>query len=616
MLYLAATASMVLASCSSEEFLGQAPSTIENEGVENYISFQSASTKLTRGADFTGAAAAAKLNNKFTVLGTQQYGGATQIVFNNYKVTYDESTKGATNPDGTLVDSTNATGWTYLATAGQNVKYWNFGASRYDFVALSGYDESKLIASTESNDLENLTPSSVSSIYVSDRVQATPSGTATSIAYGNTVGLTFKNMGAKMRLGFYETIPGYAVTNVRFYYGDNALNGNIKTAKQDAGLRGEFINKGSYSITYDTKNSAVANLLTGADKSDNVVLGQLNYKNYADATDAAFAGQKLNADGTTSAAGEAAFIGTTSTTATWAEISGEAWQSILPNAANEKNLVLRVDYDLIPLDGAANAADVAVIHVYNASAVVPYTWAQWKPNYAYTYVFKITDQTNGWTTPPFDPDKDSDGDGIPDIDDDDDDNDGIPDTEDPDADGDGIPDDEQVPPMPVVPDPDTENPNPYPTGGLKPIVFDAIVSNIENYNQETITGVTKLGGDAITTYSETSKITDNSEYKVGETIKLTSPSKGQWKYVMSSTEWTEQQLLENNTFSYITLTEVEDGKTINTSDACGHEAQITPSAPGFYIVWLRYLPNKYWANPAEDIPSNYVDIFKVIKVVE
>ena len=37
------------------------------------------------------------------------------------------------------------------------------------------------------------------------------------------------------------------------------------------------------------------------------------------------------------------------------------------------------------------------IHVYGAKAIVPAVYAQWKSNYAYTYVFKISDKTNGKT---------------------------------------------------------------------------------------------------------------------------------------------------------------------------------------------------------------------------
>jgi len=52
-----------------------------------------------------------------------------------------------------------------------------------------------------------------------------------------------------------------------------------------------------------------------------------------------------------------------------------------------------VDYTLLATDGSKEE-----IKVYGAKAFVPAIYAQWKPNYAYTYIFKISDNTNGWTS--------------------------------------------------------------------------------------------------------------------------------------------------------------------------------------------------------------------------
>lgn len=599
-LIFTAVAATMLASCASDEFIGNAP--VVQKGESNAISFQGGAARVTR-ADYTGADAAALLSKKFKVYGNLTKSGEPQTVFDNYVVDYDESTKG--NP---AVDSTNVYGWTYLNEDGQQVKYWDYSATRYDFVAFSGIPGNKKITSTLTNTLEGVSADNVNSIFTSNKISANAGGTL-DVQYGNEVRFTFKRLAAKVRLGFYETIPGYAVKNVRFYYGDNALNGNIHTAKSEAGLRGSFPVSGDYNITYDAKNSAVANIAEGATLSEEMKFGSLNYT-YADA---AASGKKLKVDGSSDATGDKAFLGTSSALVTWAEISGEAWQTLLPYASNGKNIVLRVDYDLVPLDGGA------IINVYNASAVVPSTWAQWKPNYAYTYVFKINDQTNGWTTPPYDPEKDTDGDGIPDITDPDDDGDGIPDVDDPDDDGDGIADEDEIPDLPVIPDPDTQNPNPYPTGGLKPIVFDAVVSNIEDYNQETITGVTALGGDAITTYNEKSNITDAAEYTVGDVITLSSYSHGQWSVAFSDEEITEKMCAER-TLTYTVLNHPEDGLSIDQSDKCtgagtecSHTAKFTAENAGYYVVKLHYLPNIYH-DTINDVPENYVDVFKVVKI--
>ena len=77
----------------------------------------------------------------------------------------------------------------------------------------------------------------------------------------------------------------------------------------------------------------------------------------------------------------------------WA--SGSAtYQSVLPNTDNVANMILYVDYDLY------NAVSGETIHVKGAKAVVPASFMTWKPNYAYTYLFKISDNTNGTTGTP------------------------------------------------------------------------------------------------------------------------------------------------------------------------------------------------------------------------
>lgn len=603
----AALAVLALASCTSDDYLGADHKQLPAGSIEQ-INFGGQAKNSTRGA-FGGATAAAMLDNKFIVHGTLQTGSSSEVVFNNYVVEYNPSHN----------DDTNVCGWSYLTTPTQNIKYWNLSAKSYQFVAFSGY-EAERIAETESNTLKGINLTNAPKIFMSDRAIATYDGT-TGVQYGKTVSLNFKRLTAKVRFGLYETVPGYAVKNVRFYYGDNALTTDIRKGVTTAGLRGEFPVAGNYDITYDAKQKVVANLATDVRTiSNNLTVGALSYQGVA-----ASNGQMLKADGTSDATGEKVFLGTNSTEVSFAKDgSGEVWQNVLPFTTNDQNLVLRIDYDLVPLDGDAATPGAGTIHVYNASAVVPYSWAQWKPNYAYTYIFKISDQTSGQTTiPGIDPDKDTDGDGIPDIDDDDDDNDGIPDVDDPDDDGDGIPD-EQDPDHPdnipdEVPDPDTENPNPN-KPAVTPIVFDAAVSNIEDFNQETITGVTALGGNAITTYSKTSNVTDAAEYGVGEHIVLSSPSHGRWAIVRTSVETTEQEVSDANTYTYQFIAGVPTGsQTIEEwqneyKDQTGsylYGAEFDAEAAGYYIVWLRYLPTGL-----ADEEGNYVDVFKVIKIHE
>ena len=566
--FLAAIALVAFASCTNEQFAG-GDDIPGNKTLA--INFLSGSKSMTR-SDATGAAAAELLNKTFRVYGTVTNDqNITSPVFDNYVVNY----KGA-NSIGT--DSTNTAGWSYLNQtslglnpANQTIKYWDLSAPQYDFVAFAGLQNDMRVVSTTSNTIP-VTQENMNQIFLSDRVtakwQASATGKTSNAQYGKTVKLTFKRLSARVRFGIYETVPGYAVKDVKFYYDDNALAEAGTSTKTVAALRGTFPQSGNAIISYDKNNEVVADFV-GTDVSNNLKFGELDYTYAASSL---VSGGNLNADGTvdSTGVGEPKFLSTTSATPTFAKetqvvdsatVNTIFWKNVLPYASNEQNLVLRVDFTLVSLDGVG-----APINVKGASAVVPVSYAQWKPNYAYTYIFKISDKTNGTTGPT----------------------------------------------NPNPGDPDTPNPNPNPgvPDGLYPITFDAVVSSVEDYNQETITGITSLGGDAITTYSATSDVTNAGEYRVGEEITASSISHGQWKLAFSASEPTEQSVADNNTYTYTTLAgAAEDGKTI---DQCGTTfAQFKAEQAGYYIVWLRYLPTGL-----EDVEGNYVNVFKVVKIVE
>ena len=81
-----------------------------------------------------------------------------------------------------------------------------------------------------------------------------------------------------------------------------------------------------------------------------------------------------------------------SNAATFAGAEAPYYQTILPNE-NGVVLEMRVNYDLVSDDGSNET-----ITVHGAKAFVPATYTKWLPNYAYTYIFKISDNTNGWTS--------------------------------------------------------------------------------------------------------------------------------------------------------------------------------------------------------------------------
>lgn len=73
---------------------------------------------------------------------------------------------------------------------------------------------------------------------------------------------------------------------------------------------------------------------------------------------------------------------------------------VYPNLEAQSPMLIRCDYTLTSLDGSGET-----IEVKNARVTVPVQYCQWKSNFAYTYLFKISNNTNGTTgDDPTDPD--------------------------------------------------------------------------------------------------------------------------------------------------------------------------------------------------------------------
>ena len=222
----AAVALVALASCSSEEMIGvTTPQDNSPSDVSNAITFSSSSKGITR-ADLYGSAAAAKLGEKFVVYGTKHISAedntATNddVVFNNFQVEWASSTAATT--------ASNSSDWEYVGKqaydatpTSQGIKFWDYGADNgYTFYAFSSTNISYPIATASDLVQVEKTTSDASSLYnkgykvtvkngaslnnlfFSDRVEVPKT------KFGNTVSLTFRNVGAKVRFGFYETIPG------------------------------------------------------------------------------------------------------------------------------------------------------------------------------------------------------------------------------------------------------------------------------------------------------------------------------------------------------------------------------------------------------------------------
>jgi len=403
--YLLAMALAAMVSCTSDEFIGDSnsPNGVNGNGSEKAIAFASNTPRITRAS---GADAAQELGYSFNVYATKTMEGATAAddddVTSNvfalsaysetdntpYQVWYTASSANQTTSNtynweyvGAASSSTDpattygTTGYEVTLASEQTIKYWDYSAKNYIFTAYStkGGSVTKM---TNNGFTFTGTAAQVADMYVADKLTITEKSnpavhTTADNKIGDAVKLTFRSAATKVRLGIYETISGYVVKDVSFRP-NGSIGGFAAATKTNATLSGSFNGNAilsssssdpyTFTITYDAASN-VAQLITSSDASSYFDFGT-------------FASSSA--------------IGETSTAPTWA--SGSSTYNItLPNTNHVGNMVLYVDYDLY------NSVSGETIHVKGAKAVVPEMYMTWNPNYAYTYLFKISDNTNGTT---------------------------------------------------------------------------------------------------------------------------------------------------------------------------------------------------------------------------
>lgn len=384
-LLIAAIAITALASCSSNDFVGdESPQT--SNGTNGAILFESNTPAITRARG--GSDAAGDLGYSFAVYGTKTVNSTESNVFAHnvlsitsntpYWVWYEASSANKTTSNtinweyvGAAGDKTTP-GGTFNLSAAQDIKFWDYAASQYVFTAYKNTTGGTVSNVTTTGFTFEGTASAFAGLYVADKLTITEKSnpaahTTADNKIGDAVKFTFRSGAAKVRLGIYETIPGYKVKNVTFKPTSPATFSETPTSAQ---LSGSFNGASSdasqaFTVTYGT--GGVAQFATATTASNNFVFGTFD-------TD-----------------GEP-YLGETSTEPTWAGASS-SFINALPNTDNTGAMVLNVDFDLY------NTVTQETIHVSDAKAVVPANYMVWNPNYAYTYLFKINDNTNGYTGP-------------------------------------------------------------------------------------------------------------------------------------------------------------------------------------------------------------------------
>ena len=409
--YLLALALAALVSCSSDEFVGEG-GTGMGPGGGKAISFGSSATKITRATSNSGTVSV-MLDGQFKVYGTKNVKNASNedvysIVFPDY-VAWNNSGLTATtsNPDGNSASN----GWEYVGTTSttygasnttlskeQTIKYWDYSAANYHFVA--GSPVANFTYTITSNDIV-----SAAVTGLGGHISANPDGTALSFYpvyiakpvtvepgnYNKPVTFEFVRQQARVRVGIYETIPGYKITNIKFYpydasdWGSTSSN-NIILASTTA----------DYFVGATSASATVTYNWTGSETG-------VTYPNYTFAYDASgltkaknwYAGE-LNALGwvmatTSTESTVATFYGTDK------DMAATGYFTVIPTptATTASPLLIKCDYVLKPVNDSEGSNET--ITVKGATAAVPAAFSKWAPNTSYTYIFKISDNTNGYT---------------------------------------------------------------------------------------------------------------------------------------------------------------------------------------------------------------------------
>ena len=405
-----AASALALASCSSDDFLGENPGNVQN--ATTAINFGGGTGKITR-ANSEGEAAANLLDNNFVVVGFK--GNATEaantnLVFDHYNVNYVTGTANTT--------ASNTKGWEYVGqdqdvhgvegklaadtTKAQTIKFWDNSCSSYDFLAFSmgngyaGEGGTKEYATPTAVKQEKLSSeaytltgnvNTLGECYISDMVTVAKGDKG----YKNeAVNMQFRHASSKVRIALYETVPGYVISDVKFH-SDTYSSDNYTEGEAEGALFGTFNNKGTMTVYFPTTGTAQktnpdhnkAHVNFTADEVDGTVnvqkFGNVNYGNQV---------EDAIAEGNT-------YLSQSAAKPSYCGTGTPYYQSVLPaeNASQPANL--RIDYKLTATDGSGE-----VINVKNATATIPAAYTAWKHGYAYTYIFKISQNTNGTTGTP------------------------------------------------------------------------------------------------------------------------------------------------------------------------------------------------------------------------
>lgn len=380
--FVSAIAALALASCANDDFLGEVPGNNPSAVNGKEISFSGEAGKTTRAdEDKKGADAAGLLKNNFIVFGCKTINGESKTVYDHYNVNWIENKK-----------------WEYIGQAknalnttatNQSIKYWDYSATDYKFVAFSlgeatqGTDVTITRVDKDANSYTLTgTAANLAKCYVADRITAKPTNTNAEnneVLYGQPVSFKFHSLGTKVNIGLYETIPGYSINSVKFYESNEtgatfsetptlfASSATIQTADntKQKSAKVTFGDDNKVSVSWEEEEVTKATIT----KSTKITFGSLPTVD-----------QEFNETAAKN------YLSRNKTNCTV-----ESANAVIPG--NEAGaLTLKIDYTLIATDGSGET-----IEVKGAKATIPAEQTKWESNKIYTYLFNISANTNGST---------------------------------------------------------------------------------------------------------------------------------------------------------------------------------------------------------------------------
>lgn len=401
-IFLAASA-LALASCSSDDFLGDTPGSTPTSA-NSAIKFDGNAGKISRATSNTDPTTEGKLDYQFKIYGVKKTAdNKYSEVFGNYSIWWN-----------TTLTTSNTKSWEYVGKKDnsinipntqttinlekdQTIKYWDYASDNYHFVAGSPINEFIYNIDETTKDIKSATVSGLGGHINANKKtdtnyasEPTPVYVAEPIiveqaAYKKEVKFNFVRQQTKVRVGIYETIPGYSISSIKFYeYAEGATNltvsnnnniiltsnankyfsGSTDITTKNSGTITYNWTKPEYTFTYDNTNLTESKNWYGGELAAGVKATTSNHTNIDE------------------------LYGTD------ADMESTGYFTVLPtpSATIAQPILIKCDYTLKSIDGSEET-----IEVKGATAAIPAAYSKWNTNTLYTYLFKISENTNGYT---------------------------------------------------------------------------------------------------------------------------------------------------------------------------------------------------------------------------